>query len=180
MKEDKNGNHLIGYLVGSSVFLLIVPGIIFLLSLIPFPSLAFNVQPIRLVLIVIGICLFMIGVFFTFWANLDLFRIGKGGPTDLFNKAISPRSKILVTTGPFRYSRNPMVFGVNAIYISIAVFLNSTLSLLFSILFFIHVILYLKLTEEKRLLKDFGNEFTSYKKKTSMIIPLPQKKTKTT
>jgi protein-S-isoprenylcysteine O-methyltransferase Ste14 len=33
-------------------------------------------------------------------------------------------------------------------------------------------IVYLKVSEEKRLLKDFGDEFIEYKKSVSMLFPL--------
>ena len=115
------------------------------------------------------------GIIFVIWSNIDLLIVGKGGPTDFFNKSISPRSKILVTKGPYRYTRNPMVFGINALYIAFSIFLNSLSALLFCLMFLSAIILYLKLSEEKRLLKDFGDEYLVYKKRVSMIIPLPAK-----
>ena len=94
-----------------------------------------------------------------------------GGPTDVFNVAISPRSKKLVVTGPYRYCRNPMVFGAISIYISISVFVNFLHDLIVILLIIPLMILYLKLTEERRLIKDFGEEFLLYRSKVPMIIP---------
>jgi protein-S-isoprenylcysteine O-methyltransferase Ste14 len=119
----------------------------------------------------------IVGVIFAIWSNIDLLRIGKGGPTDIFNIAISPRTKKLVISGPYRYTRNPMVFGMNSIYFAIAVYLNSLISLIFVILFLLVITIYLRLAEEKRLLKDFGNEYLEYKRNVSMIIPFLSKKT---
>ncbi len=126
---------------------------------------------------IIAIPLLIVGVIFAIWSNIDLLRIGKGGPTDIFNIAISPRTKKLVISGPYRYTRNPMVFGMNSIYFAIAVYLNSLISLIFVILFLLVITIYLRLAEEKRLLKDFGNEYLEYKRNVSMIIPFLSKKT---
>jgi protein-S-isoprenylcysteine O-methyltransferase Ste14 len=68
-----------------------------------------------------------------------------------------------------------MVFGMNALYIAFSLFLNSLSSLLFCLTLFAIIILYLKQTEEKRLTRDFGDEYLNYKKRVSMVIPLPPK-----
>jgi protein-S-isoprenylcysteine O-methyltransferase Ste14 len=105
------------------------------------------------------------------WSNIFLFTIGKGGPADGFNISISPRSKKLVTTGPYRYSRNPMVFGAFSLYTSLGIFLNSVICLIIILIFVFFIIYYLRLSEEKRLLKDFGDEYLDYKNKVPMIFP---------
>jgi protein-S-isoprenylcysteine O-methyltransferase Ste14 len=45
------------------------------------------------------------------------------------------------------------------------------------ILFFLTIAKYVLATEEKRLLNEFGADYSEYKKNTSMLIPLPKKKT---
>lgn len=167
--------HIKGYTIGSSVFVIFVPFLIYNISKIKYPLFQIPIFHSYLIKNIICMLLFIIGFIFAIWPNIGLFKIGKGGPTDFFNIDISPRSKKLVITGPYRYTRNPMVFGMNSIYLSIALYLNSLSSLLFVILFLPVIIIYLKLTEEKRLLKDFGDEYLEYKKKVSMIIPLPPK-----
>jgi protein-S-isoprenylcysteine O-methyltransferase Ste14 len=100
-----------------------------------------------------------------------LFKIGKGGPTDGFNIAISPRTKNLVVTGPYRLSRNPMVFGAFSVYFAIGLFLFSAL-VLFTLAVFLGLsVVYLKQTEEKRLTRDFGEAYVAYRKKVPMIFP---------
>ena len=47
---------------------------------------------------------------------------------------------------------------------------NINLQIIISIPFFLSII-YLKLIEEKRLLKDFGTEFIEYKDKVPMMVP---------
>jgi len=121
----------------------------------------------------IAVPLFVIGLTFIIWSNIDLFRIGGGGPADGFDISISPRTQRLVVTGPYKYSRNPMAFGANTMYLSLALYLNTLLTLLFVVALFSLAILYLKFSEEKRLVRDFGDEFLQYKARVSMIIPLP-------
>lgn len=178
MNKSNIIKHILGYILGSFVFLILMPFVIYLTSSISSASLGLNIFLIKLVGYLVAILLSGTGIVFVIWSNIDLFIVGKGGPTDFFNKSISPRSKTLVINGPYRYTRNPMVFGMNALYISLSIFLNSLSALLFCFIFLSVVILYLKRTEEKRLLKDFGDEYLEYNKRVSMIFPLPSKKNK--
>jgi protein-S-isoprenylcysteine O-methyltransferase Ste14 len=173
MEKDEFKKHVIGYAVGFSVFLLVIPVFIYISSEF------FGFFPLFLskeINYLISIPLFLIGIIFAFWSNIDLFRIGKGGPTDVFGIALSPRTKKLVISGPYRYTRNPMVFGMNAIYFSLAIFLNSWISMALVALFLLIIIVYLKFTEEKRLMKDFGEKYLEYKRKVPMIFPLPKRR----
>jgi protein-S-isoprenylcysteine O-methyltransferase Ste14 len=176
MNKSDIKKHITGYILGSFVFLILIPFVIYLTSLISSVSLGFNAPPIKHINYSLATLLAVTGVIFAIWSNIDLLIVGKGGPADLFNISISPRSKKLITKGPYRYTRNPMVFGMNALYIALSIFLNSLSALLFCLIFLSVIILYLKLTEEKRLLKDFGDEYLEYKKRVSMIIPLLSKK----
>jgi len=62
-----------------------------------------------------------------------------------------------------------MVFGMNSIYLSFSIYLNSLPALIFVIIFLLLVIAYFKLTEEKRLLRDFGEEYLEYKRNVPMM-----------
>jgi len=110
------------------------------------------------------------------WSNTALLFIGKGGPTEGFGVEVSPRTKFLVTSGPYRYTRNPMVFGAYSIYLALAVFINSYQSIILVVIFLPVIIFYLKKSEEKRLLTDFGEDYLKYREKVSLLIPLPPKK----
>lgn len=167
--------YVLGYVLGSSIFLILIPFIIYLtssLSSVPLGNKGLIIESIRYLAAAL---LSVVGIVFALWANIDLLTVGQGGPADLFNKSISPRTKTLVTKGPYRYTRNPMVFGVNSLYVAFSIFLNSLSALLFCLMFLTTIILYLKLTEEKRLLRDFGEEYLDYKESVSMILPLPSK-----
>jgi len=179
VREQSNiTKYIAGYVVGLGIFIILIPYGIFYLS-----STNYNIFGISIILsksisIIISSLLFTSGIVFVIWSNIFLLQKGKGGPTDIFGVTISPRTNKLVITGPYRFSRNPMVFGTFSTYFSIAVYFNSLGALLILIVFLMLVITYLKLTEEKRLLNDFGDEYTEYKKNTSMIIPLPWEKGK--
>ena len=83
------------------------------------------------------------------------------------NGTISPfvRSKKLLTTGLYNYSRNPMYIGVIMILVGESIFFKSGALWMYSFFVFIGFHLYLVLFEELRLRKDFGKEYDAYYKK---------------
>jgi protein-S-isoprenylcysteine O-methyltransferase Ste14 len=170
MKTQTLARHLIGYLIGFFVFLLAVPYGLFCLSRgtdsIHLPvsdTLRFACASI----------LGSIGLIFMAWSNAALLLQGKGGPTDGFNIAISPRTQHLVVKGPYRYTRNPMVFGAFSFYLALAIYWNSLSARLVLAASIIAAHFYLQATEEKRLLRDFGQEYEAYRKRVPMIVPRP-------
>jgi protein-S-isoprenylcysteine O-methyltransferase Ste14 len=168
--------HVIGYIVGSSLFFAVIPFGLFKLSsldrMIPVEFPAY--LSVRLIL---SLPFFLPGLFFVIWSNVFLFKIGKGGPADGFNVAVSPRTKHLVVTGPYRLSRNPMVLGAFLVYFSIGLFLFSLLCLIVLAVFLGLGVVYLKTTEEKRLRKDFGEAYADYRRNVPMIFPKIRLKT---
>ena len=70
-----------------------------------------------------------------------------------------------------------MLFGACVYYYAVAVYLElgdrrshrATLSMTFMLIF-------VKLTEERRLLKDFGNDYEEYRRRVSMFVPWTQKR----
>ncbi len=175
MERIKIYKHIIGYAIGITIFGLLIPHGLYGLAKAPFPFLNFSMIGNCYIKIALGSLLLAIGMVFITWSNIVLFKIGKGGPADGFGVAVSPRTEKLVIKGSYVYTRNPMVFGAFMCYFSIGIFCNS-LSIIVLLLFCIPlIIIYLKLTEEKRLYKDFGNDFVEYKKKVSMIFPFLRK-----
>lgn len=65
-----------------------------------------------------------------------------------------------------------MVFGAFSLYISMVIFLNSIIGLATLLISLLIAFGYLKLSEEQRLLKDFGDDYIEYKRKVSMIFPM--------
>jgi len=168
--------HIAGYTFGITLFVLLIPYGIWRLAssgLAPFSMPLTSNTDVRITL---ALLFFVPGVVFAIWSNLVLFFKGKGGPADVAGIAISPRTQKLAVTGPYKYTRNPMVFGMNAIYLSMALFFNSLGCLPVLIILFLIMVRCVVLREEERLLADFGADYEAYKKKTSMFIPLPPKK----
>jgi protein-S-isoprenylcysteine O-methyltransferase Ste14 len=159
--------YLLGYAVGFSIFIVAIPCAIYYVSGVFSEPAILNNHMVLVIAVLLG----SIGIFFVLWSNAVLFLKGKGGPTDGFNVAISPRTRHLVVTGPYRYSRNPMVFGAFCCYFALAFLWNSAPALLFLAVFYIFAVNYLKATEEKRLLRDFGPEYAEYQKSVNMILP---------
>jgi len=169
--SKKTFQYIIGYLVGGCLVLLLIPyGLVqasmhwdhlIPVQLISSPALRMTLS---ILLLVIGLC-------FGVWSIIIQNIKGEGGPVEIANIEISPKTQKLVVTGPYRYSRNPMLFGACILYYGVAVYLNSYIALILVTLFMIFMLIFVKLTEEPRLLKDFGSEYEAYRQKTSMFIP---------
>ncbi len=89
---------------------------------------------------------------------------------------ISPKTQNLVVTGPYRYTRNPMLFGACMFYYAVAIYLNSIIAFMLVTLFMIFMLIFVKLSEEPRLRKDFGSEYEEYCRTVSMFVPWPRKR----
>jgi protein-S-isoprenylcysteine O-methyltransferase Ste14 len=175
MSAKKVLRHIAGFAFGGTIFAILIPaGLYYLSGLIDrwlgLP--AFSGSPARLV---VALPIGAVGLSFVFWSNLFLVTRGKGGPAEGFGVAVSPRTEHLVVTGPYRWSRNPMVFGAFACYAALVLYWGTIAGLIILALFFPCAVLYLKRFEETRLARDFGKEYEQYKKGVSMIVPWPKR-----
>ena len=73
---------------------------------------------------------------------------------------------ILVTSGIFKYSRNPMYLGILMIVLSTSIFYLNIYSILTPLLFILWINKFQIKREEEFLIEKFGDEYLSYKKKT--------------
>ncbi len=84
---------------------------------------------------------------------------------------------VLVIRGPYKYTRNPMIFGYILMWVGLGFLFNSIFLLLgFTLIIIILLIILVKSWEEKNLEKRFGKLYIEYKSKVSFLIPLPSKK----
>jgi len=114
-----------------------------------------------------------VGIAITSWSAFHFLKV-KGTPVP-FN----PPPK-LVATGPYRYSRNPMLTGVFIFLIGLGLYFNSvSLLLFFTPLFILINVWELKQIEEPELMKRLGEEYIEYWKQTPMFIPKIKTKVKT-
>jgi len=165
--------HMLGYAVGLSLFFVLIPWGLYRISIEADPLLGCGFIGGESARIILAIIIVIPGAVFAIWSNAALLFIGKGGPADGFGVAISPRTKHLVIRGPYRFSRNPMVFGALSCYFSLGVFLDSPTVIIVLLIFIPMTVVYLKNTEEKRLERDFGEEYREYRRRVSMVVPLP-------
>ena len=107
--------NLLGYVVGSAIFLALFPYLIRIIS----QKFAFIIFENQILPIVFGAPFLMLGAIYIALSNIQMKRIGKGNPADGFNAAIGERTKNLMTEGIYKHTRNPILFSVFALYIGI-------------------------------------------------------------
>lgn len=175
---NRDRQMILGYIAGGSIVLVIVPSIIYLITSI-FDS-VFKLEIIRDPILkwVIIIILLVPGLIYGIWSLIIQNTVGGGGPVEIGNIEISPKTKNLVVSGPYKNTRNPMLFGALLMYLAYALFINSITSVIIVCVIFVFMLTVVVKMEEKRLLKDFGNQYEEYRKKVSMFIPWFHRKAK--
>ena len=173
----KNSNKMIlGYIVGGLLVIVIVPSIICLVTTLMDSIYRIDIIQNEILKWIIALLLLVTGLLFGISSIVFQNVIGKGGPVEIANIEISPKTKNLVVSGPYRFTRNPMLFGTFLVYFSLAIVINSITAVLIVIVFVAFMLTVVVRKEEERLLRDFGNQYEQYRKKTSMIIPWFPKK----
>ena len=115
--------------------------------------------------IILSLPIFLLALFLVGW-SVQNFLKAKGTPVP-FNPP--PQ---LVTTGPYAYTRNPMLTGVFSLLFGFGVFLGSVSLLIVFTPFFIFINFWeLKSIEEPELEKRLGEEYIEYRKNTPMFFP---------
>ena len=115
--------------------------------------------------IIISMPLMVIGATLALW-TVYTFAKARGSPVPL-----NPPRK-LVTTGLYSWVRNPMLLGWIIMLFGVGILLNSlSLIFIFTPLFILLNVLYLKTIEEKEMEKKFGEQYLKYKQSVPMFIP---------
>jgi protein-S-isoprenylcysteine O-methyltransferase Ste14 len=175
---NKDQKMLLGYIVGGSLVIVLVPSIIYIITSLFDNVYRLEIIPNPIIKWIIIILLLIMGLIFGIWSLIIQNTIGEGGPVEIGNIEISPKTKNLVVSGPYKNTRNPMLFGAFLIYLAFALFINSITSIVIVCAIFVFMLTVVVKMEEKRLLKDFGNQYEEYRKKVSMFIPWFQRKIK--
>ena len=116
----------------------------------------------------LSIFLLVLGWLISAWPAIAFLR-ARGTPVP-FN----PPPK-LITTGLYAYVRNPMLLGLFLFLLGLGVLFGSlSLIFIFTPLFILINVLYVKGIEEKEMEKKFGGKYLEYKKKVPMFIPKPE------
>ena len=110
------------------------------------------------------------GLFWITWAYSYLHFVGRGSPIEAFGLALYP-TQTLVTTGPYAYTRNPMLVGLIFLLLAIAFYRGSISGLALIPIIAVAAVLYIKAFEEPGLARRFGEEYVEYRRKVPMLIP---------
>ena len=161
-----------GYLLGLCLFVLGIPALMWLVSERGFPY-----APESIPQIVVAAILAVVGLAFSIWSIIYMRRVGKGNPFDAYGHEVAPRTKHLMTEGPYGICRNPMLLGVYILDAGVLLYLWAFMPL---VVFAVEVYFLTRQvrSEEKRLEKDFGEEYLAYTKSTKRYVPsirLPKK-----
>ena len=178
MPNKRTVQEITGYVVGGCLFLVLIPLGIFRLSQACDHLTGIQLISIAGLRLTTAAVLCLSGLVFALWSIIVQNTVGKGGPLEIAGMEVSPKTQNLVVTGPYRYTRNPMLFGACAYYYAVAVYCNSVIAFAAVLLFMTFMLIFVKLTEEPRLLKDFKNDYEEYRKRVSMFIPWTQKRRK--
>jgi protein-S-isoprenylcysteine O-methyltransferase Ste14 len=120
--------------------------------------------------LIVGICLITIGLFMMLLSIIYFIKV-KGTPVPF-----SPPPR-LVSTGPYRFARNPMLTGIFMQLFGLGIASGSlSLIFVFTPLFIIINVWELKKVEEPELVKRLGQEYVEYKKRVPMFFPFHVKK----
>ncbi len=154
----------LGYALGFVLFVVLVPVIMWLCSGHA------ALTAVNVVQITVALLLAIIGLALSIWTIVYMRHVGDGNPMDAFGHEVAPRTKHLMTNGPYRLSRNPMLTGIFVYLIGCCIWLWTWQSVIVFIAFVIIMLVQVR-TEEKRLHRDFGEEYEEYCKRTGRFLP---------
>ncbi len=111
------------------------------------------------------------GLAFVAFSGWNLFRSGRGVPYGDVVKSLQTR--FLVRTGPYRFSRNPMILGYVLILSSVGLYMGSIAgTLVVPVIALVLLSMWIRFVEERRLEQRFGEEYRSYQRTVPFLIPL--------
>jgi protein-S-isoprenylcysteine O-methyltransferase Ste14 len=169
-KEHSLTKRIIALLPAGLFFLIILP----YLFLVICPSLDERLGLDRIepgaATIIIGGILMVVGFFFAFWSISKQLDQGRGTPLPMMP------TQELITSGPFRYCRNPMTLGTILGYLGLTIAAATAVGVALVLLFGSLLITYLKKVEDKELTERFGEPYLEYKRNVPFILPrIPRK-----
>ncbi|WP_319580794.1 isoprenylcysteine carboxylmethyltransferase family protein [uncultured Methanospirillum sp.] len=136
---------------GQSYFLLLLLSSILVNWVFPYPMLVS--APVTY----IGIVFVIFGISVCYWVR-SLFLRNR--------TTLSPfeTPSVLVTTGPFQFSRNPVYLGMTSILLGTALFMGSGIPFISPLLFIAIIEIMFIPIEEQRLERVFGDQYREYKR----------------
>jgi len=170
IKKNENRKHIImGLLLGALIFVIFIPLVIVHLSIYLSTLLGLRIYT-NFLLILLGVILVLIGLSLAGWAAWALWKEGRGSPLP-----IAPTKK-LVVSGPYAYTRNPMILGAFLYYTGLILISGALIGLVIVFSFIVLALIYVKFVEEKELERRLGEPYIKYKKSTPFFIPRPRRR----
>ena len=146
---------IIGYVIGGLLFVALVPAVMWLCSGMP------DLWPIHIIRAIVSIVLMIGGLILSVWTIIYMRNRGKGNPMDAFGHEVAPRTQHLMTDGPYRLNRNPMLSGTLIYLVGAVIWLWQWQALVVWCVFFA-IMRVQVISEERRLKRDFGEEYIEY------------------
>jgi len=150
---------ILGYVLGGMLFVLLIPAVMWFASGRPAIAHVGVLRASVAVLMMLG------GLAMSIWTIVYMRQRGKGNPMDAFGHEVAPRTQHLMTDGPYRINRNPMLNGT-LLYLAGFVVLLCTWQSALVWLIFIAIMMVQVISEERRLHRDFGQEYDTYRRHT--------------
>lgn len=120
---------------------------------------------------ILGLDFFICGAPWLIWAILWQLWKGKGTPVPLVP------TRNFLPTGPYRFCRNPMMFGFFCYISGWAALFNQAGAYAAAAVLMALLLAQIKWVEEKELAERFGDAYLRYKKETPFFFPeIPRKK----
>ncbi|MCL5103453.1 MAG: isoprenylcysteine carboxylmethyltransferase family protein [Armatimonadetes bacterium] len=112
----------------------------------------------------------LIGMFWISWSYSYLVFVGRGLPQEAFGIALHP-TEVLVTTGPYAYTRHPMVIGILFVLLAVTFLEQSIAGLILLPVVAVLILAYELEFEERGLARRFGADYEEYRRNVPMLIP---------
>lgn len=158
-KAMKLFREILGYVLGGLLFVALMPTLMWLACGRP------ALWPVSALRCVPAVLLMLIGLALAIWTLVYMKTRGKGNPMDAFGHEVAPRTQHLMTDGPYRINRNPMLSGTLIYLAGAALWLWRWPAALVLAAFFA-IMLVQVFSEERRLRSDFGEEYDAYCRRT--------------
>ena len=151
-----------------ALFTLVVPGTVAVL--VPF-LLAGDRTVTSGAMLGLAVCLFALGVALYLRAVWDFAVLGKGTPAPI------DAPKRLVVQGIYRYTRNPLYISMLTVIAGWAALFGTAVLVGYAAGLFVVYSLFVRLHEEPRLARVFGEEYAAYTQQVGRWLPrLPRRK----
>ena len=148
---------VLGYFLGFAIFIAGIPVLMWWVAGVP------PLSEIPTARLFPAILIALAGLALGIWSIVYMKRVGKGNPFDAMGHEVAPRTRHLMTDGPYKMTRNPMLSGTYLYYIGVLIALWSWRALLVFVV--VAAVMMLQVhSEEKRLEADFGQDYLDYKK----------------